>query len=87
MQEITDAYIRQLRQQHESYKTQVAISDAKRKEIDAALLAEFNLTIDQVPAELERLQVELTATEQQLQIECAQLQQQLTTAQSSIPAA
>jgi phage gp36-like protein len=84
MQEITDTYIRQLRQQHESYKTQVAVADAKRKEIDAALLAEFGLTIDQVPAELERLQVELSATENQLQVECAQLQAQLTAAQSSI---
>ena len=84
MQEITDTYIRQLRQQHDSYKTQIAIADAKRKEIDAALMAEFGLTIDQVPAELERLQVELSATENQLQAECAQLQAQLAAAQSSI---
>jgi len=85
MQEITDTYIKQLRQQHESYKTQVAIADAKRKEIDAALMNEFGLTIDQVPAELERLQVTLSAAETQLQAECAQLQQQLTAAQSYIP--
>jgi len=82
MQEITDIYIKQLRQQHESYKTQVAIADAKRKEIDAALMAEFGLTIDQVPSEQELLQVELSAAETQLQAECEQLQTQLVAAQS-----
>lgn len=87
MPEITPQYIAQLRQQHESYKTQVAIADAKRKEIDAALMAEFGLAIDQVPAELERLQAELSATEKHLQVECAQLQAQLTAAQSSISVA
>ena len=86
MQEITDTYIRQLRQQHDAYKTQVAIADAKRKEIEAALMAEFGLTIDQVPAELERLRVELSAAESQLQTECAQLQQQLVAAQASVQA-
>ncbi len=87
MPEITPQYIAQLRQQYEAYKTQVAIADAKRKEIDAALLAEFGLTIDQVPAELERLQAELSATEKHLQVECAQLQAQLSAAQSAISTA
>ena len=87
MQEITDSYIRQLRQEHDNYRTAVAIADAKRKEIEAALHAEFGLTIEQVPAELDRLQTELSAAEIQLQTECAQLQQQLATAQASIQSA
>ena len=87
MHEITENYIRQLRQEHDSYRTAVAVADAKRKEIEAALMAEFGLTIDQVPIELERMRTELSAAEIQLQTECAQLQQQLAVAQSTIQSA
>jgi len=75
--EITDAYIRQLRQQHEAYKTQVAVAQAKQQEIAAALQTEFGLTIEAAPQYIEQQTAILATTEAQLQTECAQLQNQL----------
>jgi len=81
--QITDEYVRHLRQQHDAYKTQVAVAEAKQKEIVAALHSEFGLTIEAAPGYIAQQTQQLQAYEAQLQQQCAQLQQQLDTALAS----
>lgn len=83
--EITDTYIRQLRQQHDAYKTQVAIATAKQQEIIQALQTEFGLTIEAAPQYLEQQMQQVAATESQLVQECNMLDQQLRQALATQP--
>ena len=79
-QTLSDENVRAVRQRHDAYKTQVAIAEAKQKEISQTLMTEYGLTLENAQAYIEQQTQQLQAVEAQVGQQLHYLNQQLVAA-------